>query len=211
MKLSWPIAWAIAAAAGLAAATVAAFAVSSSMASGRSAADVEPGDRLSAAIEGLEQGGFYVAPELRDRLTDRQVAAIRRAVESSDQPFYLAYMTNTTDAGYYQNYNAVDIVADHVGGDAMYAIVDERLTVSETSRGVGFPYVDGDALLGRDHVALEQYATAVARAPEEEPSDGSDYWGGPRGGFAAGGLFAVGGFLALLLVVWIASLFRRPV
>lgn len=210
MKLSWPLAWGIAAIAGLVTAAIATVVLTNRPADDASAADVEPGDRLAAAIEGLERDSFYVAPELRHRLTDRQLRDIQRAVESADQPFYLAYMTNTTSAGYYQNYNAVDIIADHVGEDGLYAIVDERLRASETSRGVGFAYIDVDTLLGRDHVALKRYAKAVAQQPEEPPVESSDYWGGPGGGFAAGALFAAGGYLALLFIIWIAIPLRRP-
>lgn len=201
-------AWGIAAAMGLAAALVAAT-VTFFLTRTESASRVNPGDRLSAAIDTLEQDSFYVAPELRDRLGADQVAAIRRAVESSDRPFYLAYMTNTTDAGYYQNYNAVDIIADHIGEDGLYAIVDGRQSVDKTSRGVQFPYIDGDALRGRDHVALERYARTVAAAPKE-PADAFDNWGGTGGGFAAGAMFAVGGYLVLLVITWMAGLFRKP-
>ncbi|UYM03990.1 hypothetical protein [Solicola gregarius] len=210
MKLSWPLAWGIAAIAGLVAAAIAAVVLTNRPTDKASAADIEPGDRLAAAMEGLEQDSFYVAPELRHRLTDRQFADIQQAVESADQPFYLAYMTDTTSAGYYQNYNAVDIIADHIGEDGLYAIVDERLSASETSRGVGFAYIDTDTLLGRDHVALERYASAVAQQPEEPLVEGSDFWGGPGGGFAAGVLFAAGAYLALLFIVWIAIPLRRP-
>ncbi|MGH3357265.1 MAG: hypothetical protein ACRDO7_00585 [Nocardioidaceae bacterium] len=209
MKLSSKQAWGIAAIAGPAAA-IAAVLVLNRSTDEASAADIEPGDRLAAAITGLEQDSFYVAPELRRRLTDRQVDDIREAVESADQPFYLAYMTDTTTAGYYQNYNAVDIIADHIGDDGLYAIVDERLRASETSRGVGFDYIEADALLGRDAVALKSYAKAVAQAPEQPLESGSDFWGGPGGGITAGVLFAAGGYLVLLFVVWIAFPVRKP-
>ena len=210
MKLSWQPAWGLSAIAALVVAAIAAFVLSNKPVEQASAADIDPGDRLASAIDGLEQDPFYVAPELRDRLTDRQVDRIQKAVESADQPFYLAYLTNTTSAGYYQNYNAVDIIADHIGDDGLYAVVDERLQASETSRGVGFDYIDRDTLLGRDHIALKRYAGAVAQSPEEPPVEASDHWGGPGGGIAAGVLFAGGGYLIVLLTVLIAFPSRRP-
>ncbi|MDN5856044.1 MAG: hypothetical protein L0K86_25030 [Actinomycetia bacterium] len=211
MKLSWPWALAIAAVTGVLAAIGATYLVTSlASPQNTSAADVEPGDRLTAAIKGLERDSFYVAPELRDRLTDRQFAAIAESVRSSDEPFYLAYMTDTTTAGYYQNYNAADIIADHIGEDGLYAIVDERLSAEETGRGVDFAYIDADNLRGRVPVALKHYAKAVAttsHGPEPEPSDD---WGGPGGGAAAGAMFGAGGFGVLMLILWAASTQRKP-
>lgn len=211
MKLSWPWAWGIAAVAGILAAIGAIYLVGSLISPQKtSAADVEPGDRLAAAIKGLEQDSFYVAPELRDQLTDRQFTAIAKRVRSSDEPFYLAYMTNSATAGYYQNYNAVDIIADHIGEDGVYAIVDEELSASETDRGMDLAYVDVDTLRGRVPVALERYAKAVTRAhlgPEPEPSDSL---GGPVGGAAAGVFIGAGAFGLLMLGLWAASTQRKP-
>ena len=207
--LRWPLAWGIGIVLGAIAAVAAGWWVSAQPESATSAAGIEPGDRLTAAIESLEKDGFYVAPELRTRLNDAQLKAIRRAVTSSETPVYLAYMTNATDAGYYQNYNAVDIIADHIGEDGLYAIVDERLDASETSRGVGFPYVSSDALLGRPQVALERYAQEIAHAPEEDLAVDSDHWGGAFGGAAAGTMFGAAGFGALLAIVWATGRLRR--
>lgn len=168
------------------------------------------GDRVRAAIDGLKRDRFYVAPEMRNRLTAEQRRTISAALADGRVSTYLIFWKQTSDAGYYLDSQALDQVIAGVGVDGRYASVDQLLNATYESRGMGYTFVDPDVLVARADQALLAYARAMGAEPAE-PVDRSDYWGGPGGGIAAGALFAGGGFLVLLCVIgFVGLLLTRP-
>ncbi len=82
------------------------------------AAQVEPGDRVQAAIDGVQETGLYVGPELRDELTDDEVADIERILARSEVPLFVVWWGDGRgDAGYNTDYAALDQVRAGVGED----------------------------------------------------------------------------------------------
>lgn len=179
------------------------------------------GDRVQAAVDGVRADHFYAAPELRDRLTTSQISAIAKLAADAPTPTYVVYwgdMSYGRYGGYRTDYEALDQLMAGVGVRGHYAIVTDGGGTLTASRGLQDPFVDPDLAKGRPDAALTRYVTAFAAVPAEagssysarsESKGGSDYWGGPGGGLAAGVLFAGGGFLVLMLLVWLASLARR--
>ena len=174
------------------------------------AAAEPPGDRVQAAIDGVQETGFYVAPELRGQLSDDEVAGIEQIVADSDVPLFVVWWEDTRDAGYNTAYAALDQLRVGVGEDGYYAVVTRGSYPLVEAVGYASPYVDADAK-GRPADALTRYVTelaAVPPEPEREPGSGSDYWGGAGGGIAAGLLFAGLGYLGLLLIIGIVGAAR---
>ncbi|MEO7350467.1 MAG: hypothetical protein ABIR34_06780, partial [Marmoricola sp.] len=113
-----------------------------------------PGDRVRAAIAGLEQDHFYVAPEMRNRLTDAQRRTISAALEHGKVPTYLIFWKQTSNAGYYLDSEALDQVIAGVDGDGRYAVIDQLLNATSESRGMADTFVDTDVLVARPDQAL---------------------------------------------------------
>jgi hypothetical protein len=169
-----------------------------------------PGDRVQAAIDGVQETGFYVGPELRGRLSANEVARIERIIDDAPVPLYVVWWSQTYDGGYNTPYAALDQLRAGVGTDGFYAVVTDGGNPLTEAVGYEWPYVEADAK-GRPGPALERYVTELAAVPpvREIVSEDSDwdYWGGPGGGFAAGLLFAALGYLGLMGLLAIVALF----
>lgn len=176
------------------------------------AAQEPPGDRVQAAIDGVRETGFYVGPELRDELTDDEVATVERIIATAPVPVFVVWWADTADAGYNTAYAALDQLRVGVGEDGYYAVVTRGSYPLLESLGYRAPYVDADAK-GRPGPALERFVGELAAVPPERdvPATGSrsDYWGGTGGGIAAGLLFAALGYLGLLAVVGLVGALSR--
>lgn len=175
------------------------------------AARVEPGDRVQAAIDGVRETGLYIGPELRDELTDAEVAEIEEIIDGAEAPVFLVWWGGSSDAGYNTAYAALDQLRVGVGEKGYYAVVEDDYIPVLEAVGYATPYIDADGK-GRPADALTRIATEMAALPPSEdtaPGEPSDYWGGPGGGIAAGLLFGLGGYLGLMVVIGIASAARR--
>lgn len=163
-----------------------------------------PGDRMQAAIDGVQETGFYVGPELRRELSDDEVATIERAISAAPVPVFVVWWEDTRDAGYSNSYAALDQLRAGVGRDGFYAVLTPGGVPLTEAVGYETPYVDEDAK-GRPAAALDRFVTELAAVPPERatPAGDSDwdYWGGAGGGFAAGLLFAALGYLGLMAVL----------
>jgi hypothetical protein len=171
-----------------------------------------PGDRMQAAIDGVRESGFYVGPELRDQLTDDDVATLEQIIAAAPVPVFVIWWEDTRDAGYSTQYAALDQLRAGVGTDGFYAVVTRGSYPLTEALGYETPYVDADAK-GRPAAALERFVGELAAVePERETAgDGSDfdYWGGTGGGIAAGLLFAALGYVGVLAVVGVVGVFVR--
>ncbi|RYJ05174.1 MAG: hypothetical protein EON52_12940 [Actinomycetales bacterium] len=150
------------------------------------------GDRVQAAVDGVQDTGFYVGPELRGELTPDEVAGIERIIAGAEVPLYVVWWNEARDAGYNTPYAALDQLRVGVGEDGYYAVVTEGYIPLLESVGYSTPYIDADGK-GRPADALTRIATEMAELPpsvDSAPGPRSDYWGGTGGGIAAGLLFA---------------------
>lgn len=175
------------------------------------AAESRPGDRVQAAIDGVRETGLYIGPELRDELTAAEVEGIERIIEGAEVPVFIVWWGGASDAGYNTAYAALDQLRVGVGEDGYYAVVDDDYIPVLESVGYATPYIDADGK-GRPADALTRIATEMAAIPpsvDSPPGPESDYWGGTGGGIAAGLLFALGGYLGLLLVIGVVGATRR--
>ncbi|QWF21107.1 hypothetical protein KM427_19475 [Nocardioides sp. LMS-CY] len=176
------------------------------------AAQEPPGDRVQAAIDGVRETGFYVGPELRDELTDDEVATVERIIATAPVPVFVVWWADTADAGYNTTYAALDQLRVGVGEDGYYAVVTRGSYPLLGALGYRDPYVDADGK-GRAGAALERLVEELAAVPPERDFEGgdtrSDYWGGTGGGIAAGLLFAAIGYLGLLAVVGLVGALSR--
>lgn len=173
--------------------------------------DTRPaGDRVRAAAAALEKDHFYAAPEVREQFTDAQYAALVDAAKSTRTPVYVVFWGDVGyDAGYLGDLEACKQLTQLIDRRGYYGIVTQGGYGSEEEAvGYGAPMIDGDIAQGRPAAGMMRYIKALGDAPREKPSS-FDYWGGPGGGIAAGALFTVPGFFVLMLLVKIASLFRR--
>lgn len=183
-----------------------------------------PGDRVSAAIAGVEKdpSHLYVAPELAGLLTPQQLADARRALSNAKAPSYVVFwgggrfdgLALAGDDGADSDDVALEQLEMAVGKRGFYAIVPYGGLPTDDAIGFGDPFVDTQT--GRPADRMVRYAAALAKtAPEAATDDGpSDYWGGVPGGFAAGCLFVLPAYLALVglvaLVGWIWRSWRSP-
>ncbi len=169
------------------------------------------GDRVQAAVDGVQETGFYVGPELRDELTPAEVDRIERVIAGAEARLFVVWWDQARDAGYNTPYAALDQLRAGVGEDGYYAVVTEGYIPLLESVGYQSPYIDADGK-GRPAEALTQIVREMAQIPPSEdtpPGPRSDYWGGVGGGIAAGLLFGGLAYLGLLLVVGIAGATRR--
>lgn len=201
-------AWLIALAAGLIAAVVA---VVIAVHVHPGSPDTRPaGDRVRAAAAALKRDHFYAAPEVREQFTDAQYTALVNAAKSTPTPVYVVFWGDVGyDAGYLGDLEACKQLTHLIGRKGYYGIVTQGGYGSE-QEAVGYnePFIDGDIAQGRPADGMMRYIKALGDAPREKPRS-FDYWGGPGGGIAAGALFTVPAFFVLMLLVKIASLFRR--
>ncbi|MGZ4475150.1 MAG: hypothetical protein ACXVWW_05550 [Nocardioides sp.] len=170
-----------------------------------------PGDRVAEAVAGVRRTGFYVAPELRGALTAGEVAQVEQALARAEVPVFLVWWDKTYDGGYGTDYGALDQLRAHVGVDGFYAIVDGTSSMLLGTVGYEDIYLDDVSPHGRPAAALLRVAEGLAATPAVRPhhDDGSDYWGGPGGGFAAGLLFVLLAYLPLLFLVWLVGRLTR--
>ncbi len=178
----------------------------------RAAAAHPIGDRVQAAVDGVQETGFYVGPELRDELTPAQVAGIEEIIAGAEVPLFIVWWDEARDAGYNTPYAALDQLRVGVGREGYYALVTEGYVPLLEAVGHASPYIDADGK-GRPADSLTRIATEMAELPPRadiRPAPESDYWGGVGGGITAGLLFAGLGYLGLLIVIGIAGLARGP-
>ena len=176
------------------------------------AAERPPGDRVQAAIDGVQETGFHVGPELRGRLSDAEVAGSSRSLPGAEVPLFVVWWSDARDGGYGTAYAALDQLRVGVGEDGYYAVVTQGSHPLLGSVGYASPYVDADGK-GRPAQALTRIVTGLAAVPpryDAEPGPQSDYWGGAGGGIAIGLVFAGLGYLGLLAVVGLVGVTRRP-
>ena len=121
-------------------------------------------------------------------------------------PFWGAYSANKTDHYYTTDYAAMAQLRVGVGEEGYYAIVSRGRGVLVEANGLSSPYVEANGM-GRPADALLRVVEELSQVPPEPPYDGggSDYWGGPGGGFRAGLLFVGLGYAALVPVVWVVG------
>ena len=179
------------------------------------ARDSSPGDRVRAAAAGVERTGLYVGPELRDQLTDAEVASLERQIQRSPTPLFVVWWEDTGDGGYRSDSDALDQLRAVVDRDGYYAVLPEGGRPVVDALGYNGPYIDADGL-GRPAAALQRLVDDMAAFPAEPRTDQDDlgpgdhdFYGGVIGGTAAGLLMAGVGYLLLLIVVGIAGVQYR--
>lgn len=213
-RRTW-VAWAVGAGVGLAGGLVAALVPGHVSATPAAAPKLAaPGDRVRAAITGVEKNHLYVAPEVADRLTTSQLRTLRASAAKASVPTYLVYWGDEVRYGGYEtDYDALDQLAAGVGTDGYYAIVPAGGVPIEKSVGYKDPFPDPDATKDRPYTALSGYLSELSDWPAERTDppgkDTFDYWGGPGGGLAAGLMITVPSFFVLIGLVALAGWVRR--
>lgn len=167
-----------------------------------------PGDRMQAAIDGVQQTRFYIGPELRGELTADEVAEIERIIAEAPVSLFVVWWADTSDAGYNTAYAALDQLRAGVARDGYYAVVTQGRPPLTEAVGYEWPYVSANGK-GRPAAALKRFVTELAAVPPVRETEGGDrdwdYWGGPGGGIAAGLLFAALAYLGLMAVLAVAA------
>lgn len=168
------------------------------------ASEVEPGDRIGAAIDGVQDDGFYIAPNRAGDLTDAEVNKAEAAIADADVPVFVAWMGDAGDGGYYTDYDGLDQLRAGVGQKGFYILFGKDGPISGAV-GYDGPYADADLAMGRPGEGLVRYINEIAAQPATTSPE-NDYWGGTAGGIGAGLLFVALGYGALILIVWITGL-----
>lgn len=169
-----------------------------------------PGDRIQHAVDGLRRDHFYVGPEIRDKLTDAQFDAIAQAAQAAAMPTYFVWWSDTGhDAGFLGDAEATKQIMSVLGERGYYSVYSEGARIAYAD-AVGYerPYVYDADVQGRPEIALKRYVEALGAVAPEPPPEPFDYWSGPSGVIAGVFLGAIA-YLGVLIVVSIASLFRR--
>lgn len=176
-----------------------------------------PGDRVRAAIAGVEKDHLYVAPEVRADLTAPQLTKLRGILAKAPVPTYVVYWAGYEEArygGYDIDADALDQLAAGVGKEGYYAVAPTDGLVEAKAIGYDDPIPDADDVKGRPYQALTRYLNALVKVTPERPAPPSkdtadDYWGGPGSGFFAGLFIAVPLFFVLMILVAFAGWLRR--
>lgn len=216
MRRRTGLAWAVGAGVGVVGGLVAALVPGHASATADAPVKLAPpGDRVRAAIAGVEKDHLYVAPDVSDNLTAAQVTKLRALVAKPGAPTYVVYWGDddtTTYGGYRTDYDALDQLAAGVGKDGYYAIVPAGGVPVEKAVGYQDPGSDPSGAEGRPYAGLTMYLSEFSDEPAErlKPETSTfDYWGGPGGGLAAGLLFTIPSFFALMGLLAFAGWVRR--
>lgn len=221
MRRRTPLAWAVGLGVGLAAGLVSALVpghvAAAPDASTAPAKLAPPGDRVRAAIAGVEKDHLYLAPEVSADLTAPQLAKLRAILAKAPVPTYVVYWGDDTqvapDGGYETDYDALDQLAAGVGKEGFYAVTATDGLVEAKAIGYEDPAPDVYDIKGRPYQALARYLTALVKVTPERPAppskDTVDEWGGSVGGFTAGLVFAIPPFFVLIGLVALAGWVRR--
>ncbi|MQW75897.1 hypothetical protein GHK92_08430 [Nocardioides sp. dk4132] len=166
------------------------------------AAASTPGDRVQAAIDAVQETGLHIGPELRGELGADEVDRIEEIIADAPVPLFVVWWEESWQAGYYPPESAMDQLRAGVFREGFYAVVSPGRPPYLAALGYQEPRIEADGT-GRPAAALTRVVTELAdteAARPGEPRPGSDDWGGAGGGLAAGLLFALLGYLGLLLV-----------
>ena len=172
------------------------------------AAATTPGDRVRAAIDAVQDTGFHVGPELRGELGTDEVDRIEEIIADAPVPLFVVWWEETWEAGYYPPESAMDQLRAGVGEEGFYAVLSPGRPPVLATLGYQKPRIEADGT-GRPAAALTRVVTELAEteaARPGEPRPDSDAWGGALGGLAAGLVFALVGYLGLLLVLGVLGL-----
>ena len=166
------------------------------------AAASTPGDRVQAAIDAVQETGLHIGPELRGEIGADEVDRIVETIADAPVPIFVVWWEESWEAGYAHPESAMDQLRAGVGEEGFYAVLSPGRPPVLAALGYQEPRIEADGT-GRPVAALSRVVTELAEteaARPGEPRPGSDDWGGVRGGLAAGLIFALVGYLGLLLV-----------
>ncbi|NPC95696.1 hypothetical protein [Nocardioides sp. zg-DK7169] len=167
------------------------------------AAAATPGDRVQAAIDAVQETGLHVGPELRGELDADEVEQIEEIIADAPVPLFVVWWEETWHAGYAQPESAMDQLRAGVFREGFYAVLSPGRPPVLAALGYQEPRIEADGT-GRPAAALTRVVTELAEteaARPGEPRPDSDDWGGALGALAAGLIFALIGYLGLLLVL----------
>lgn len=164
-------------------------------------------DRVTHAIEGLADDGVYVAPDAYDLIDESGEERLIDAVANARTPVNIVVWTNTRFAGT-DSFELGEQLEQAVEATMQRGLLlvweGPNGTGSDALIGEGYWHNDTE-FLGDPAVTLpEMIANADAEIdwrPSDPYGNGSDYYGGVWGGFAAGLLYG-SGVLIVLAVLW---------
>ena len=175
--------------------------------------DIEPGDRVTAAVESLRTDDVYVPPDGRRMMSEEAERDLEAVIADAAVPVHVVVWRASSEAGGEPySFTLPEMFADQLGEPGVYVVwqgPEDADTAAETGQRLDYDVPD----LEDTGDAATRISEFVAGLEEDSliPDDNSDYWGGVGGGIGAGVLF--GGSIALgawVLVGIVRAVTGRP-
>jgi hypothetical protein len=174
---------------------------------------IEPGDRVTAAVDSLRTDDVYVPPDGRPMLSEDAERRLEDVVARAAVPVHVVVWRASDEAGGEPySFTLPDMLGEQLGEPGVYVVWqgpgDAR---AEGAPGTRLDYDAPDLEAAGDaELRITEFVEQLAPDSLVE-EDRSDYWGGIGGGVAAG--LMIGGAIALgawVLVGIIRSVTGRP-
>ncbi|MFS3128229.1 hypothetical protein ACLM5J_07465 [Nocardioides sp. Bht2] len=164
-------------------------------------------DRVTHAVEGLADDGVYVAPDAYDLIDEAGEKLLIEAVAAAETDVRVVVWSRTRFAGtdsFELGEQLERAVATTLDQGLLLVWEGRTGTGSDTLIGEGY-WINDTEFLGKPEITLPEMIAAADAEIEWRPRDpygnGSDYYGGAWGGFAAGLLYG-SGVLIVLALLW---------
>lgn len=168
--------------------------------------DIEPGDRVGAAVEALRTDDVYVPPDGRGMLAEDAEQRLERVVADAAVPVHVVVWQASDQAGGEPySFTLPEMIAEELGEPGVYVVWQGPGSAdADAAPGTRIDYSGPDLEAAGDaELRITEFVEQLD-ADSLVEHDGSDYWGGPGGGIAAGLMFGSGIALAAWVLVGVA-------
>ena len=179
------------------------------------------GDRVLAAVAGLETSHVYVDPDSEDLLSPAEISRIDAAAAASRPEVFVVIWRDSSEAGYYLESQAIDQIGAELDRPGYYISAGPRdMSADEVGIKSDDYFNSYGAIEYEDGLAEGELASGLlqiitendGRDYSESDTTGSHYWGGRAGTIAAGaliGTLAGIGLTGVLAIAWFVVRGRR--
>jgi hypothetical protein len=158
---------------------------------------IEPGDRVTAAVDALRTDDVYVPPDGRRMMSEEAERELEAVIADAALPVHVVvWRASRESGGEPYSFSLPEMIADQLGEPGVYVVwqgPDDADAAAPTGQQIDH-FGPGLVETGDAATRISEF---VAELDEDSliPDDNSDYWGGVSGGIAAGVL--MGGAIAL--------------
>jgi hypothetical protein len=160
-------------------------------------ADIEPGDRVEAAVDALRDSAVHVPPDGRAMLSAEAEERLEAVIAESPVPVHVVVWRSSREAGGEPySFTLPEMIAAELGEPGVYVVwqgPEDADAEAQPGHRLDYDVPDLEPV-GDPETRLTEFVRGLDEESvvEEEPWD---YWGGVGGGIAAGLL--IGGGIAL--------------